>query len=431
MSFILLGIAWLYDLFMTIIGVQKKRYTSPYTVFSLLWTVILSIYLFVDNKWIVIDTFAAFIIFLGDFVLVTTMYLVCHSATSHAESKQNPDDIERVIGMDIDEKCAIILSIITILLFSYDIPQRVSFLISGMSFNEINRYFLGNTSDGGLYLVIMRNLIARPYAYCSIYIFISELLREGKKRKILFFLQIPVQAFILLQSGKRSMLIYAVLLLLVEGINQNKFSSSIKVIRRRKSLLFILSLLALYALVWVSNLRDSNVISSISVYFAGCIPSFGVRYKELSNFYFGGGLLHGLLVPVMLMLHGFFKVPYPQWYTSLDSLVEAADYVSIGSNSSINAFNTVFYIPYIDLGIMGVILEMIFLGIIYGSVYRKLRYRNTYRNRMLNGLMLVGIFGSMYTMYFSQYPYALSFFYALFLTRKRTYVKNSCLYNKC
>jgi hypothetical protein len=63
---------------------------------------------------------------------------------------------------------------------------------------------------------------------------------------------------------------------------------------------------------------------------------------------------------------------------------------------------------------------MILIGSIYGIVYKRLQDAETVRYALIYQLLMVGIAGSMYTLYFTQYPYALAFFYILFLTRKKT-----------
>jgi hypothetical protein len=136
--------------------------------------------------------------------------------------------------------------------------------------------------------------------------------------------------------------IYFIFAILIESIRQKKFARSRALLRKHKFTVALLLVVVVVAVVWISGRRDTDVLKSASVYLAGGIPSFSIRAGSIKTHYFGLGLLHGLLVPVVLMLHGIFKIPYPEWYLSLDSLVESADYISIGSGQSINAFNTLY-----------------------------------------------------------------------------------------
>ena len=416
MTNVLLGLAFIINITVGIAGVSKHKSYAPYTVFALFWSVILAFYFVGKNNWYDVDAYAAFSILFGNLVFLITAYL-----TGASISKVTQEDY-LTNENDLDYTGVLILTILTLLWLSGGLADRLGMLLRGMSFNEIFIYYrINGTNNGGSLLSTMLSiLIARPFTYCSICILANELLKSGRKKKWVIVSQIIILVMSIIQSGKRAMPIYFIFVILIESIRLKKFARSIAALRKNKFIVAVLIAVVVIAVFWISGRRDTDVLKSASIYLAGGIPSFSIRSGSIGTNYFGLGLLHGLLVPTVLMLHGIFKVPYPDWYLSLDSLVEAADYIHIGSSQSINAFNTLYYTPFIDGGIVFVILEMILIGVIYGEVYKRMQRNETVRYTLIYQLLMIGIAGSMYTLYFTQYPYALAFFYILFLTRRKT-----------
>ena len=416
MTNVLLGLALIIDITVGIVSVSKHKSYAPYTVFALFWSIILAFYFVGKNSWYEVDAYVAFIILFGNILFLIATYL-----TSASVSKVNREDYSKNDN-GLDYIGVLILTILTLLWLSRGLVDRLGMLLRGMSFNEIYIYYrINGTDNGGSLLSTMLSiLIARPFTYCSICILAYELLKNGTKKKWVIITQIIILVMSIIQSGKRSMPIYFIFVIFIESIRLKKFARSRAVLRKHKLIVAVLIAVVVIAVFWISGRRDTDVLKSASVYLAGGIPSFSIRSGLIGTNYFGLGLLHGLLVPTVLMLHGIFKVPYPDWYLSLDSLVEAADYIQIGSGQSINAFNTLYYTPFIDGGIVFVIIEMILIGSIYGVVYKRLQRNETVRYALIYQMLMIGIAGSMYTLYFTQYPYALAFFYILFLTRRKT-----------
>lgn len=415
MTNVFLGLALLINIIVGIRGITRHKAYAPYTVFALFWSIIFAFYFIGCRDWYNVDFYIAFIILLGNILFLATTFLVGNSKSNYLIADNELENTE------LDYIGVLILTILTLIWLSSGIFDRVSMLIKGMSFNEIYLYYrIHESNTGGNILTTMLSiLVCRPFSYCSICILSDELLKTGRKKRWVIGSQILILVMSIIQNGKRSMLIYFIFVILIESIRLKKFAISRAILRKHKFIVAVLLAVVCIAVFWISGRRDTDVIKSASVYLAGGIPSFSIRSESLESHYFGLGLLHGLLVPIVLISHGIFKIPYPEWYLALDSLVESADYISIGPGQSINAFNTLYFVPFIDGGLLLVIIEIILIGAVYGVVYRKLEYNETVRYALLYQLLMVGIAGSTYTLYFTQYPYALAFFYVLFLTRKR------------
>lgn len=416
MTNVLLGLALIIDITVGVAGVLKHKSYAPYTVFALFWVIILAFYFAGENSWYEVDAYVAFIILFGNIFFLIATYLTSASISKVTREDNLPNENE------LNYSGVFILTILTLLWLSGGLVERLGMLLRGMSFNEIYIYYrINGTENGGSFLSNMLSvLIARPFTYCSICILTYELLKTGKRKKWVIATQVLILVMSIIQNGKRSMSIYFIFAILVESIRLKKFAKSRAVLRRHKFTVAIFLAVVVIAVVWISSKRDTDVLKSASVYLAGGIPSFSIRTGSIKTHFFGLGLLHGLLVPIILILHGVFKVQYPEWYLSLDKLVESADYITIGSGQNINAFNTLYYTPLIDGGIVFVLIEMILVGAVYGVVYKRLQRYETVRYALIYQLLMIGIAGSMYTLYFTQYPYALAFFYILFLTRRKT-----------
>jgi oligosaccharide repeat unit polymerase len=222
----------------------------------------------------------------------------------------------------------------------------------------------------------------------------------------------------MLQSGRRSLLIYIIPAVLFIVMKNPKNSLSKKA--KRKLLLIFYSLVAIiiHLISWLSFQRDTSFKETGYVYLGGGIAGFAERIELIDSWYWGAATLHGLLVPIMIGFK-YLTHSYPIWWVKLDSLVEAANEIQIGPSEYMNAFTTMFYVPYIDFGAVGVLLISFLVGIIYGKAYKRVVFDPNSLNRSVYALLIVGLTGSMYTLYFTQSPYVLSFIYLYFIFKKK------------
>lgn len=396
-----------------IIGILKNKKSAPYFIFGMVWLTILVVFLMNSGKWNTISVYSSFVILFGILMFLLSSFLFSHKKIKRNDYFKPDEGYRRVLY--------IVLAILTIVSLSENAISNLQMLRNGLNFNDITIYYLINQQEqetGSAIWTAISVLLAKPMVYVALPILGLELF-SNKRSKLVVTLSTIIIILNVLQGGKRSMMIYAIVAICVMYYCRDRHASlSIKLNLRYKMGILVIISIIIYGIFWVSSQRDTDIISSFSAYLSGCIPSMNYRIPLLSKHYYGAGLLHGILVPLFIGLN-FLGIPYPSWWRTLDILVEAADYVPIAYNDSINAFNSLFYIPYIDGGIIGVILEMILIGIFYGIAYNKLSYNNNTRNRCIYALLVVGIAGSMYTLYFTQYPFALSFFYILLLTSTR------------
>ena len=312
----------------------------------------------------------------------------------------------------------VLLSILTIIALANNAIVNVKYLMSGMNFNDIQLMNLsGPVGSRDFFITIITMLIAMPFVYVVIPILGLELCRP-KKRWWVILLTLLIIFLFVLQGGRRAILIYiipSVLYIVIDDL-RNYLSKKIK----SKLLLIIISLSAIiiYLISWLSFQRDTSFKETGYLYLSGGIASFSERIEHIDKFYLGAGTLHGFLAPIMIGVK-YLTHSYPSWWVNLDSLVEAKNEIKIGPAMYMMAFNTMFYIPYIDFGVVGVLLISLLVGIIYGWAYRRVFSDSNSLNKSVYALLIIGLFGSMYTLYFSQSPYVLSFIYIYFIFKKK------------
>lgn len=393
----------------SITGLVQRKLFAPNTLFSLIWTVILYTYLSYDGYYKLTE-FAALLLILGSlgFLLGTQIFSINSSRLLSLENNK---------PFVLRSKLFLFISILSIIAFAGKAVVNVQFLMLGLNFNDITNMNIGHpVNDRGFFVTVITMLVAGPFSYVVIPILGLEL-GQPKKRRWVILVSFLIIALSILQSGRRSMLIYVIPAVVFLVLKKPKNSISQKA--KRKQLVVISSLVAIiiYGVSWLSFQRDTSFVDTGYVYLGGGIAGFAERIELIDTWYFGAATLHGLLVPIMIGFK-YLTNSYPEWWVNLDVLVEAANEIQIGPSEYMNAFTTMFYVPYIDFGGLGVLLISFIVGIIYVKSYNSVVFNPNCVNRSVYSLLIVGLFGSMYTLYFTQSPYLLSFAYCYFLFKK-------------
>jgi oligosaccharide repeat unit polymerase len=279
-----------------------------------------------------------------------------------------------------------------------------------MSLNEDN-------DSRDFFITVATMFVAGPFVYVVIPIVALEFTRPNRRWWIIS-LSIIILLLSVLQTGRRSMLLYFVVVFVYILFSNSDFFKS----NGKKLKLFLFTGLFIGLLLssvsWISSQRDTSFKETGYVYFGGGIAGFSNRIERIDNNFFGAATLHGTIVPVMIA-NKYLTKSYPSWWKELDALVEAADEIKIGPNEYMNAFTTMFYVPYIDFGWIGLVVIPFILGIIYRNYYRRSKLNLNSTSRIVYSLLIIGLAGSMYTLYITQSPYILSFLYVPILFKNK------------
>lgn len=394
-----------------VIGLMEKKFGSPYFMFAVLWTFITVICTFFDPGWYSLTPETILILFCGNITILLSTFLFAHVGEKKEFVKVNFEEDKTKFKFNYN--LFSILAIVYILLQLPTILSNLAQVKNGMNLGLIHSISIYSGEDGGSSLEkILSVVFLNPFPYVAMCVFGVQLFEKKENRKLIAtVLSLVVVAFSVLLGGRRANIIFLAVICFVMFTKKVKYNFS-----KKQKLVFAGVLLALIVAVLVLTNHRSNgnadFISTIVGYFGGGVPSLNVRVNALdTSAYYGLALLHGVLAPIMIALHGVFGMTYPEWWLEIDTIIEAFDYVSIGETSQLNAFNTLYFVPYLDGGLLYVVLEMVLLGFILAISYKKFLSKDNDFINMIYPLLTVCIAGSMYTLYFTQYPYVLAFIY--------------------
>ena len=409
MSILLLLFALLTNvLFLTFLVLKRSLY-SPTSVFCIIWIIIYSLYFLNLDSWITIDFPSAMCLFVGNFfvVLPSTFPWKKDVRFSHE-------------AYFVNYKAINILLLISIVFTLFSQWRNILLLLNGGDFNGIyiGNAIEGNLNNGSFVEKALGVLLLKPLLFVNIPLFLHNLFSEKKNIAHLLF-SILYLALSFLSNGKRALLIFFGACLLLTFLISRKEKKS----TRSAFLVSCLLIVSAVAIVFASYNRGSSIKDSLSVYFSGGIPSFNIRTQVIDTHYYGLAMLHGIESPIMIGLKGIFGFEYPNWWVTLDGLIEAADYVQIGQSSFINAFNTLYYIPYLDFGIVGIVIESFAFGCFLNFTWQRFICQKNLRTYSLYIFAIIAAVGSMYTFYFTQYPFMIGFLYTFLFIRRQ---KKSC-----
>lgn len=411
MSIFINIITLFFCLIIAVRGLLCKRLFAPNTLFGLIWSAILFAYLGKIEIYYTFSIYSSLLLLFGTFSFFLGSGLVEERLTIRSPSVETRPVLLRT-------RLFLILSTLTILVFLPKAVINFGLLMSGLDFNDV--YLLNlqqNLDERDFFITVITSLVAGPLTFVIIPILGLEL-TSSKKRIWVIILALLIILLAILQSGRRSLLIYIIPGLFFIFFSSSVNLGSIKSKLKKYFILIPLIIVSISLISWLSSQRDTSLGETGYIYLGGGVAGFSYRIEQIDKWYWGTGTLHGYLVPIMIGTK-YFTRSYPEWWIKLDALVEAADEIKIGPNEYMNAFTTMFYVPYIDFGPLGVLLVSFIVGIINGKFYKRMVSNPSAINKSYYTLIIVGLFGSMYTLYFTQTPYALSFIYVLLLFKKK------------
>ena len=298
------------------------------------------------------------------------------------ENNSNERDI-------ISERAFWIFAAIIVLYTISDLAQSIHYMRLGVSLGDIRSASVAGQDmvegytrrEGALWEYVglctsVMNLLVTGYG-------ILEYIKDSQKN---FKYIATVMIVTLMQAfayGGRFGLAYVIIELLV-CMNLNKVTgrdliSAMSVRLRRNVKRIVIILVAVIVIVTlIRGAETADLLKKYYRYICGDIIFFDLHLekmngKSLLSCSFAG--FYGLWAVVLPILNRF-GISYPQLY--LDTISEVMDgqtFLRIGDGLVTNAFITPFYHLYADFRIPGVILGMMFFGIVTGVLYKKVILR--------------------------------------------------------
>ena len=323
----------------------------------------------------------------------------------------------------ISERAFWIFAAIIVLYTISDLAQSIHYMRLGVSLGDIRSASVAGQDmvegytrrEGALWEYVglctsVMNLLVTGYG-------ILEYIKDSQNN---FKYIATVMIVTLMQAfayGGRFGLAYVIIELLV-CMNLNKVTgrdliSAMSVRLRRNVKRIVILLVAVIVIVTlIRGAETADLLKKYYRYICGDIIFFDLHLermdgKSLLSCSFAG--FYGLWAVVLPILNRF-GISYPQLY--LDTISEVMDgqtFLRIGDGLVTNAFITPFYHLYADFRIPGVILGMMFFGIVTGVLYKKVILRRDGYSVVSYLIAAQAIFKSLQMYPFASKIYVLAF----------------------
>lgn len=423
---------------------QNKKINSPLNFLNILFSAILigaSLGLFGMSKD---SDDAALIVALGMLFLNIGFY-VGESILKQKQSSFKPSSFQTEEGEDVNHIVLALMFAAMVYFSIYYIFQTIQLFARGYSLNMVRMFYFnhdlmeqaagievnGLVGYGTVYLYTPIQHVF--YALTALIWFYPNFMKNSpfwrKSIPIVSVLNIVVA---MLTNGGRLVVYYLLICILMTFVSKRKLKENIEPDRieqkkskkgnRRRTLIIFASFGVLFYIAYrVSQTREEgnaaySLVKSIYMYFCGCIPNLQVKFQNIySNDYsYGVTLVSGLIRPIFTGLRFLLGVPIPGVFVVGDSYLSAASHTDIiGEGMTYNAFVTMFYFFYRDLGFIGIVLESFIAGMVFSMIYNRAGF--SAKRFVLYLILMQGVSMAFIRWQIMSVGYAISFYYAMLL----------------
>ena len=297
--------------------------------------------------------------------------------------------------------------------------RSVMFLLGGASLYGI-RYSLQNDILGSGLIAILFNYFCEPYLTFMIVYSISNLFSEKRNVHNLLVAIIGI-VFMTIISGGRFFILYfigalIVMLMIYKGnIEIEKSKKESKILRRIKLLIIV----GIVGIIAVSLIRGTKLGETVYLYLCGGIP-FLEHLKETliqTKYTHGAATMYGFFRPFFVVLRKIGICNLPVWLQNVESIyldVDNAYFLAPGI--LFNSFSTSFFAPYLDGGLIGVIIVYIVLGFVSETSYKRINQKNEYIITYFLLIALIVVL-SFFRLLITHYSFALAFVYLYLMSK--------------
>ena len=323
---------------------------------------------------------------------------------------------------DYNEKIILVLSLICLAYYAYELLNVLRLLSSGTTYYYIRRMYQGYEKSTFFTSSIERyvsSYIAIPCAYIlSSYIVVS-LFKKNKDKKVLALASLATLLYLVV-SGSRFILIQLLIgSAYLFAFLKREISNRVKKWIKRFGIAIVIGVIALTLLRenrTSSGARyDWTLLQSVYSYFSISIP---LMDKWIGNIDTIGYRAYGLVFfrPVLsilslLILHPL-GINIDALDVAIDRINDVENFIQVFPRHQYNAFASMFYYFYMDFGWVGVFLGTTFWGWICANVFKQASKTPSDRNLAFVLIVMQAMFKSMVRWEFSS-P---SFFVACIVT---------------
>lgn len=301
------------------------------------------------------------------------------------------------------------------------------YLQSGYSWWNIR--LLSTTGEGGSGTIrgsfifqAIYNWVVSPIVYILSPTMLIEFI-AGKRNKLFIGTSLGAIVLYSICTVSRSIwgfsIIYLVVLLFIFR-NRIKLTPKIKKILRKIPILIIILFGIIVYITFMRN-ADASILTNAYAYFAGGIPLFDIHLHEAisQSRTYGMLSLAGFLYPVFFIFH-LIGFKYPNAFLLGDAVkANLENFITIGSNITMNAYATLFYDFYIDFGVIGIAVGSFIFGYLCMRAYKSMKNNMNMVSLVTYLILCQYILFSMARIYSSLTTRAISFIWIPILLSNR------------
>lgn len=414
--------------------VHYKHLFNPITLMFGLWTIIIPLSSQIHYGIAVTDYTVYIIIAIG-----LLAYLI--GVTLSNERIRFTFGAPRIRKISSEEEYYInyrflyIISIIALLYYLIIVIRLIPYFRTGNLLAVVRQMAVSeekNELESSFVIVFLKNYIATPTSRLLIAILPIEWFL-GRRDKWIIVLSIMIFVLDVLTTGGRSSIIllveFFVCIYTIKLKKDGKVVFKGKLSFGKKICLLGVGLLLFYFLLQTTYSRKGagvNIVRQVFIYYVAPIKYFEYNKHVVdtlySNFWgLGTASLYGFFYPFLYLFKiiGLYS-EYPNIFLvarwlSFNMLQET---VHLGGAFYMNAFATMFFQPYIDGRILGVVILCFLLGLFTGLSYKKAVNNGNLKWLLIYLLFFQKVINSEVRFYFTMPTHAICLLFALFAIRR-------------
>lgn len=387
----------------------RRDLFSPLSIFISIWAVIITLYNLSFIKLNPIGDDSWLILFVG-----IMSFVVGYLIVENLPQKQKSVDV--FVDEYVNYKYLIALAVFAIvLLLPLFISQMKDFFTTfDLNQNKIS-LVLGDVDGTG----IIYQYVARPLQLILPMLGAVLIFKKNKKAKYFVMLSILILIIEFISGGVKQSIIFFVAYIFLIGGFLGKFNRNKKYKYDKKIIMIALALVAAI-LYFISTY--TNLIDSLYLYIAGCIPMFEsaitADYFLYNGYTYGFSAFQGIFRVIFKLLNTIGFYPSEILLSLGDKYrVLLENGRDIGGGNMYNSMGTVFYSFYYDGGIWAVIIGMLLFGAVAAKIYRDVKKQNSTYHLLLYVFLMYFILNAEARFQFYSVVQAMGFIFILLLIK--------------
>lgn len=422
---------------------SEKNKANPLTIFSLLWIIILIFSWFgfynlngTGNRTYTIISLGVLLYGIG-YLVIRKFKLIFWGRSLNRKDTHK---------YKLRYNLIYILCIITILIYAKDFFKIFKYISEGQTLAYIRLLAQDSNSilyaDRGIFESALRMIIIQPFAM-ALQVIVAVEFWQNKNRWKLLAMDAVLITLRVFTDGSRSLLLYLVIHFVISFIYIGK-SKQAKVkkwyrnkgISKNKLLMILVGTIGMYMLIKATFSRSGEQSFKHLYYYFSMEPNMLETWIDIvdsqNKYGFGMASLNGILFPIIYIIKNLFSLrAYPTyWYENIFLLINDTDKIwkiIAQDGTKANAYVSIFWFPYLDGGIIGVIFIMLLIGAVSAYFYKNAIIKQSNKSICLYSIFIQGILMSFVRLQFADVTYALAFVFLIMFAYKNEGVEKERL----